>query len=141
MIGMPRRMGRLSTEKLGTVGAFVVAIACPICFPKLALIGAALGFAAPAPLEGYFAIVVQLLALLALVGQALAFRRHRNRWLMALSVATTAALFAGFYVTPSSTLLQVALLGIGAASVWLVVEQRRCANCASARASLPTVAR
>jgi len=117
-------------EKVGTSGAILAALACPICFPKLALIGAALGLGVFAPYEGYVALAVQALFVVAFAGQWLAFRRHRNRWLLVLSGVATLLLFVGFYVFPSAVLLQIALAGLAAASVWLVVESRRCAKCA-----------
>jgi hypothetical protein len=37
------RMQRAFVEKFGSIGAIIAAAACPICFPKLALIGSAVG--------------------------------------------------------------------------------------------------
>lgn len=122
-------MDRSFFERFGTVGAVVAAAACPVCFPKVALVGAAIGFGTLAPFEGYIAVGVQVLFVLAFVGQVLAFRRHRNRWLLVLSAATAVLLFAAYYLFSSSTLLQVSLAGLVAASIWLVVESRRCAKC------------
>jgi len=116
-------------DRFGTAGAVVAAAACPICFPKLALVGAAVGLGVFAPFEGYVAMGVQVLFVLVFIGQLLAFRRHRNRWLLALSSATTVLLFVGYYVVPSSILLQVSLAGLVVASIWLAVELRRCAKC------------
>lgn len=129
---------RTPLEKFGSVGAIIAAAACPICFPKLALIGAALGLGIFAPYEGYVAKGVQGLFLLAFLGQVIAFRRHRNRGLLALSGSTTLLLFVGYYLVPSSILLQISLLGLVVASGWLVVEQRRCASCAT-RPPLPSL--
>lgn len=42
-----------------------------------------------------------------------------------------ATLFAAFYIVPSTILSQLALLGLEGASVWLFVEWRRRAKCAS----------
>jgi mercuric ion transport protein len=131
-------MARPPLEKLGTSGAVLAALACPICFPKLALVGAALGLGVLAPYEGYVALAVQALFVVAFAGQWLAFRRHGNRWLLLLSAAATLLLFVGFYVFPSAVLLQIALAGLAAASVWLVVELRRCAKCAVASPSAGT---
>jgi mercuric ion transport protein len=125
-------MTRPSVEKLGTFGAVLTAAACPICFPKLALVGAALGLGALAPFEGYVVLGVQFLFVLAFVGQWVAFRRHHNRWLFALSGVVTLLVFVGYYIFPSAVLLQIALLGLAGASAWLVVALRRCANCAVA---------
>ena len=124
-------MDRTLVEKFGTIGAIIAAAACPICFPKIALIGAAVGLGAFAPFEGYIAVGVQALFILALIGQVLAYPRHRNVWLVSLSVVTTVLLFLAYYVFSSSTLLQVSLLGLAIASVWLIVEIKRCAKCAA----------
>ncbi len=116
-------------DRFGTTGAVIAAAACPICFPKLALIGAVVGLGVFAPFERYVAIGVQALFVLAFIGQILAFRRHRNRWVLALSAVTTVLLFVGYYVAPSSILLQISLAGLVVASIWLAVELRRCAKC------------
>lgn len=122
-------MQRTFVEKFGFLGALIAAAACPICFPKLALVGSAIGLGVLAPFESYVAIVVQILFIVALVGQVFAYRQHRNGWLLALAVFTTLLLFTGYYVVPSSLLLQLSLVGLAISSVWLVVEQRRCAKC------------
>ncbi len=122
-------------EKFGTGGAVIAALACPICFPKLALIGAALGLGVLAPYERYIALAVQALFLLALAGQVFAFRAHRNKWLLALAIATATTLFVGYYIVPSSILLQLSLLGLVVSSVWHFFEVRRCRRCADERAS------
>jgi len=116
------------TEKVGSIGAVIGALACPICFPKIAIIGSAIGLGVLTPFEGYVAKGVQVLYLLAFIGQLIAFRQHGNRWLLGLSVLTTVLLFSGYYLVPSSLLLQVSLCGLVISSVWLVVEQRRCAE-------------
>ena len=116
------------TEKVGSIGAVIGALGCPICFPKIAIIGSAIGLGVLTPFEGYVAKGVQVLYLLAFIGQLIAFRQHGNRWLLGLSVLTTVLLFSGYYLVPSSLLLQVSLCGLVISSVWLVVEQRRCAE-------------
>ena len=117
-------------EKFGSVGAVLAALACPICFPKLALIGSAVGLSTLAPFEAYVSLGVQGLFMVAFGGQLFAFRQHRNRWLLALSTLTTLLLFTGYYIVPSSILLQLALAGLVTSSIWLIFEQRRCARCA-----------
>ncbi len=125
-------MARPSLEKLGTTGAVLAATLCPVCFPKVALVGAALGLGWLAPFEQYVALGVQALFVLAWLGQLAAYRRHRNRWLLGFATATTALLFLGYYVVPSTLLLQLSLAALIAGSIWLIVETRRCAKCASA---------
>jgi mercuric ion transport protein len=114
------------TEKFGTTGALVAALACPICFPKLAIVGAALGLGIVAPYEKYFALGVQALFVVAFAGQVLSYQAHRNKWLLAFSGLVTAVLFAGYYAVPSSILLQVSLAGLVIASIWQVVAIKRC---------------
>jgi mercuric ion transport protein len=123
-------MRRDFIETFGTSGAVIAALACPICFPKLAIVGAALGLGIFAPYEGYIALAVQALFVLALIGQMFAYRTHRNKWLLSFSIMTTVLLFAGYYVIPSSTLLQISLVGLIAGSIWQVIESRLCAKCA-----------
>jgi mercuric ion transport protein len=134
-------MSRLVTEKLGTWGAVIVALACPICFPKLALIGAALGLGIFAPYERYLALGVQVLFVLALIGQGLAYRAHRNKWLLSLAIGTTTLMFVAYYVIPSSILLQASLAGLVGASIWQIFEVRRCAKCATSQAKPMTAER
>ena len=117
-------MPRLSLEKLGTGGALLAALACPVCFPKFALIGAALGLGVLAPFEGYTALAVQGLFVVAWLGHVIAFRRHRNRVLLAFATIVTLLLFVGSYVYPSAILLQSALLGLVVASGWLILSLR-----------------
>ena len=125
-------------DRFGTIGAVIAAAACPICFPKIALIGAAVGLGVFAPHERYVATAVQIFFVLAFIGQVVAFRRHRNGWLLALSALTTALLFIGYYVVPSSILLQIALAALVAVSIWLALELRRCAKCTvAARKTAP----
>jgi mercuric ion transport protein len=124
-------MIRSFLEKSGTTGAIIAALACPICFPKLALIGAALGLGVFAPYEGFIAIAVQIFFVLALIGQTIAYRKHHNAWILIASILTTVLMFLGYYVIPSSILLQTSLAGLLAVSIWQAVEMKRCARCAT----------
>jgi hypothetical protein len=78
-------------DKMGTFGAVVAAAACPICFPKLAIVGAALGLSFLTPYERYAYIAIQVLVIAALLGHVWAFRRHRNVYLMVLAAIGTLA--------------------------------------------------
>ena len=88
----------------------------------------AVGLGVLAPYEDYIAKGVQVLFVVALIGQIVAYREHQNGWLLSLSALVTVLLFSGYYIVPSSLLLQVSLLGLAISSIWLVVEQRRCAK-------------
>lgn len=117
-------------ERAGTLGAVVAAAACPVCFPKFALLGAVLGLGAFAPYEGALIVVVLALAAAAWAGHVATYRRHRKRVLLALATAATALLYVGYFVAGSSLLMQASLIALAGASVWLAFELRRCARCA-----------
>src|SRR5215475_3067343 len=65
-----------------------------------------------APYEGYMAKGVQVLFVVALIGQIVAYRQYQNRWLLSLSALATVLLLSGYYIVPSSLLLQLSLLGL-----------------------------
>ena len=88
----------------------------------------AVGLGVLAPYEDYIAKGVQVLFVVALIGQIVAYRQHQNGWLLSLSALVTVLLFSGYYIVPSSLMLQLSLLGLAISSIWLVVEQRRCAK-------------
>ncbi len=74
---------------MGTVGAFFMAILCPVCFPKLALIGAVFGLGVLAPYEGWFIAAAQVFMVVALAGHGVAWRQHRNIGIPLLAVCWT----------------------------------------------------
>lgn len=107
---------RAQLEKIGSVGAVVAAAACPVCFPKPALLGALFGFGAFGAYESQFFVATQVMVVLALVGAALTYRRQRNRWLLASALASGTAVFAALYWIGSEWLAYVGLAGLVAAS-------------------------
>lgn len=116
-------------EKYGTFGAIVAAAACPICFPKLALIGALVGFGALAPYEIIFFYAAQILVLVALVGNYLAFSNHKNKAIFALAVCSVVLFFVSLYVLVNEYLSYVAILGMVTAVILQIVESRKCQSC------------
>jgi mercuric ion transport protein len=108
-------------DKLGSVGAVVAAAACPLCFPKLALIGAFFGLGAFSAYEYQLLIAAQVLVVVAVLGHGLAYRRHRRRWWLGTALVSGAAVFSGFYVIGSEMLIYAGfagLFGISAADLW-----------------------
>jgi mercuric ion transport protein len=99
-------------EKSGSIGALVAAAACPVCFPKLALIGALFGLGAFGAYESQFFIAAQALVVVALIGQALSYLRHRNGWLLGAALASGAAVFAGLYWVGSEALVYAGFAGL-----------------------------
>lgn len=103
-------------EKIGSVGAVLAAAACPLCFPKLALIGAFFGLGALSAFEYQFLLAAQALVVLAVAGHVLSYFRHRNRWLLGSAVLGGVAVFAGLYPLGSELLVYAGLAGLVAAS-------------------------
>lgn len=126
---------KLQLEKLGTAGAILAAILCPICFPKLALIGAALGLGALAPFEGWFAAAAQVFLVLAVIGHLVAFRRHRNLWVPLLACIGASLVLGTLWFRYVEALVYLGLLSVVLATVWSVFALRKC--CTSTVASHP----
>ena len=104
-------------ERAGSIGAVVAAAACPVCFPKLALLGALFGLGALSAYEFQLFIAAQALVVLALVGHILAYLRRRNRWLLGAALVSGAAVFAGLHLVGSEWLSYLGLAGLVAASL------------------------
>lgn len=119
-------------EKFGSFGAIFAAAACPICFPKLALLGAIIGMGALAPYETAFFFGAQILVVLAVVGHGLSYKKHQNWKVPGLAVISAILLFVSLYAYVSEILSYLAFSGLIIATVWLIVENRRCASCVNA---------
>lgn len=120
---------RLKLDNYGSFGAIAAAAACPICFPKLALIGAFLGLGALAKYETFFFYGAHLLIVIALVGHVISYKKVQNRTLLALAVISAALFFISLYLIVSEVLSYLALAGMFAASVWMIVQRRRYDSC------------
>ena len=103
-------------DKVASVGAPIAAAACPICFPKLALLGSLLGLSAFSSYEAQLFMVAQLLVIAAVAGHALAYRQHRNIRLLAAGLVGGAAFFIGLYVLGSEWVAYAGFAGLVAAS-------------------------
>jgi hypothetical protein len=112
-------------EKFGSIGAVVAAAACPICFPKLALLGGLLGLGAFGVYEAQLFVAAQALVLVALAGHAFAYRQHRRAWLLASALLLGAAVFAGLYLFGSEWLSYAGFAGLLALSSFDLWASRR----------------
>ena len=119
---------RSKLEKAGSFGAIVAAAACPICFPKLALIGALFGFGVLAKYEIVFFYMAQILIIIALVGHIISYKRLQNLTLLILAFLSAILFFGSLYVFTSEILSYFALTGMIAAMAWMIIEDRRCTN-------------
>jgi hypothetical protein len=144
-------MEPLRLEKLGSLGAVVAAAACPICFPKLALIGALFGLGAFPAYEYQFLIAAQVLVALAAAAHVLSYRRHRNRRLLASALCGAAAVFVGLYAVGSELVVYAgfaALVAASSADLWkrlrparraMLESQITCPECGAKRSEkMPT---
>lgn len=116
-------------EKFGSFGAVIAAMACPICFPKLALLGALIGMGALAPYETAFFFGAQILVVLAVIGHAVSYRKHQNGKLLSLAIISTILFFISLYAFVSEFLSYLAFSGLIISTIWLVFENRRCEKC------------
>lgn len=115
-----------SAGKFGSLGAVVAAIFCPICFPKLALLGVFFGLGALAKYEIIFFYAAQAFVLLMLVANVISYKRYKNKALLLLVVVSVLLFFVSLYVFVSEILSYVALAGLVVASIWSIFESRRC---------------
>lgn len=118
---------RARLQKLGSIGAVLAAAACPVCFPKLALVGAFFGLGALSAYETAFFFLAQGLVVLALGGSILSSRSHRHRAPLILACASALLFFASLYILPSEWLAYASLAGLIGASILDVVARKRVA--------------
>lgn len=111
-------------ERTGSTGALLAAAACPVCFPKLAAVGALLGLGALAPFEVYFLWGAQFLVGLAVAGQVMSFRATRRTGPLIVSLTSAALFFLSLYVVVSEALSYLALAGILLSSFWSLLRWR-----------------
>jgi len=120
---------RNKLENFGSFGAIIAAAACPICFPKLALLGAIFGFGALMKYEVAFFYGAQVLIVIALIGHIISYKKVQNRPLLALAIISAVLFFTSLYVFVSETLSYIGLAGLVAATIWMIIESRRCVEC------------
>ena len=121
---MKNKLGRF-----GSFGSILVAAACPVCFPKLALLGALFGFGALAEYEVIFFYALQVLIVAMVVSNVIAFKRGGDKRLLILVSVSAVLFFVSLYVFVSEYLSYIALAGLVASSVWLIMAPRRKSNC------------
>jgi len=118
----------LKLGKFGALGTLIAAAACPICFPKLALIGTLIGLGALAKYEYYFFIAFQIFALVTFTGILLAYRKQGNLNILVLAFASVALFFISLYLIVNEYLSYLALAGLVASVIWQLVEARKCSE-------------
>jgi len=115
-------------EKGSSLGAVIAAAACPVCFPKLALLGALFGFGALGAYESQLFFATQILVAVALAGHVLSWLRGGRRWPLVVAIMSALAVFAGLYWAGSEALVYAGFAGLMAASLpelWTRFAPRR----------------
>ncbi len=107
---------KVSLEKIGSFGALIAAAACPVCFPKLALIGALFGLGALGAYESQLFVAAQVLIAVAVLGHVLAYLQHRKGWLLGLAILSGVAVFGGLYFLRSEVMVYAGFAGLVATS-------------------------
>lgn len=115
-------------ERFGTIGTLAAAILCPICFPKLALIGAALGLGALAPFEGWFVAATHVFLVMAVIGHFVAFRQHQVPWIPALAAMGAAAVPVALWLVYVEPVVYLGLFAVVVATVGSVFALRETAT-------------
>jgi mercuric ion transport protein len=118
-----------SLDKLGAVGALLAAASCPACFPLLAVAGSALGLSFLRPYEGVLMYAFQGLVLMALVGNILAFRRHKQIVPLIVGVTSPVLIFFAFYVYFAPAIMYTGFFGLLVAAIMNFIAGRRCSSC------------
>ncbi len=118
----------LKLDRFGALGTLIAAAACPICFPKLALIGALIGLGALAKYEYYFYIAFHVFALVTFTGILLAYRKQRNLNILILAFASIALFFISLYLIVNEYLSYLALAGLVASVIWQLLEAKKCSE-------------
>ncbi|MBA2434028.1 MAG: MerC domain-containing protein [Chthoniobacterales bacterium] len=107
-----------SLDQIGSVGALLAAVAAPCCFPLFAALAATFGLGALGRFETTTLYFFQGFALVALIGLALSYRKHRQLGPVAAGLLGGLAVAYSFYWDWRIDLLYAGLTAIGIASVW-----------------------
>jgi MerC mercury resistance protein len=127
-------------DKGGTFGALMAAMAAPCCFPLLAPLGFALGFGALLPWAEYALYGVAVCAVMAIVGNIVAFRSHcRLGWLL-LGLGSGLLVVAPLAFPWPPSLTYAGLLGFAVAAVanHVLVRRASCTVIPSSTAPRPS---
>ncbi len=122
-----------SLDKLGTLGLFLTALLSPCCFPLFAVIASALGLGSFELLGGWTMWIFQGMVALSVAGLALAYRKHRFIYPLALAVVSGVLILYGYHVDESEYwryFLYAGMAGLLGATGWNHYHSRRAALCA-----------
>lgn len=113
-------------DKLGAVGSFLAAAACPACFPLLGIVGSAVGLGVFKPFEGIVFYVFQVLVLIGLIGNVSAYFNHRKIFPLVIGVGSPILIFFSLYGIYLQWILYAGLFGMMAAAILNFSTIKRC---------------
>lgn len=116
-------------EKIGSIGAFFAAAACPTCFPLLAVVGGAFGLGVFQPFEGIVFLVFKTFVFLALIGNIFSYFKHRKFIPLIVGILSPLLIFSAIYFYFKPILIYTGLFGLLAASILNFFADRQCASC------------
>lgn len=124
--GIKYEMNQSVLDKLGAVGSFLAAAACPACFPLLGIVGSAVGLGIFKPFEGAVFYIFQGLVLLGLLGNISAYFNHNKIIPLLIGVASPILIFFSLYGIYLTWVLYTGLFGMMAAAILNFFAIKRC---------------
>ncbi len=113
-------------DKFGSIGVFVTALACPVCWPLFAGLGSALGLGMLAPWEGLMMdYVFPPFVVVALVGTLISYSNHKKLIPTILGVGSALLVLYGFYVGWQLVLMYIGIFGLLISSVLSFFANKR----------------
>lgn len=116
-------------EKIGSIGSFIAAGACPACFPLLAVVGGVLGLGVLRPYEGMVFVIFRILVLVALTGNIISYFNHHKIIPLIAGVASPLLIFFSIYVYWNTIILYLGLFGLLISSILNYIAKRKCKSC------------
>lgn len=117
-------------DKAGSLGAFISAMACPVCFPLFSVLGSILGIGVLFPFEERTIVYIFMgFVAVAFAGNIVSYLLHRKYLPLAAGVLSTISVFYGIFISYNKGFLYAGVIGLLAASVLNYFESRRCEKC------------
>ena len=116
-------------DKVGAVGALLITPSCPACFPFIAAIGSAVGLGFLRPYEGILVYAFQALVLIALIGNLLAYRKHKKLIPLIVGIVSPGLILFAFYIYFIEPIIYLGLFGMILAGLLNFIENRKCKAC------------
>jgi len=105
-------------DKVGSIGAIVVASLAPCCFPLLGVIATTLGLSIFEQFIPQLQYAIQVFVVLALAGSYFAYRNHRLIWPLTIAAIGALFIFFHYYVIFSTPLVYIGFVLLLLSGVW-----------------------